>query len=73
MHNIFLIMLAANKIFIDYLHMTLKKLHVKYNPLHLEIFKAKVEKVQKNALNMHNYATLIPLYIMFYKIILIFK
>ena len=50
-------MLAANKIFIDYLHMTLKKLHVKYNPLHLEIFKAKVEKVQKNALIIHNYAT----------------
>ena len=47
MHNLFLIMLATNTNFIDYVHMTLIKLHVKFKPLTLKIFRATVEKVQK--------------------------
>ena len=38
MHNLFLIMLATNTIFIDKVHMTLIKLHVKFKPLPLKIF-----------------------------------
>ena len=38
MHNLFLIMLATNTIFIDLVHMTLTKGHVKCKPLPLKIF-----------------------------------
>ena len=37
MHKLFLIMLAKNTIFIDELHMTLTKLHVKFKPLPIKI------------------------------------
>ena len=47
MHNLFLIMLAKITIFNDKVHITLKKLRVKFKPLPLKIFRAKVEKVQK--------------------------
>ena len=44
MHKIFLIMLATNTTLV---HMTLIKLHVKFKPLPLQNFRAKVGKVQK--------------------------
>ena len=47
MHNLCLIILATNTIFIDLLRITLPKLHVKLQPHPLKIFWAKVEKVQK--------------------------
>ena len=47
MQNLFLIMLGTNTIFIDLVHMTLTKDHVKFKPLPLKIFRAKVEKEQK--------------------------
>ena len=49
MHNLSLIILAKNTIFIDLLNITLPKLHVKLEPHFLKNFWAKVEKVQKNA------------------------
>ena len=47
MHKLLLIMLATKTIIIDYVHMALIMLHVKFKPLPLKIFRAKVEKVQK--------------------------
>ena len=47
MHKLFLIMLAKNTIFIDLVHMTLTKYHVKFKPLPIRIFRAKVEKERK--------------------------
>ena len=47
MHNVCLIMLATNTIFIDLVRITLSKLHVKFQPHPLKMFWAKVEKVQK--------------------------
>ena len=38
MHNVLLIMIATNTIFIDKVHITLTKLHVKFQPLPLKIF-----------------------------------
>ena len=39
MHNLFLIMIATSTIFIDWVHMTLPKLHVKFKPLPLTVSK----------------------------------
>ena len=47
MHNLFLIMLATNTIFIEEVHITIKKLHLKFQSLPLKIFWAKVEKIEK--------------------------
>ena len=47
MHKLSQIMIATNTIFIDWVHMTLIKFHVKFKPLPLKIFKLKVENVQK--------------------------
>ena len=57
MHNLFLIMLATNTVFIDWVHMTLTKLHEKFKPLPLKIFRVKVEKVQK----MHKLCIIMPI------------
>ena len=47
MHKLFLIMHATKTIFIDYVHMALIKLRVKFKPLAFQNFRAKVGKVQK--------------------------
>ena len=47
MHKLSPIMIATNTIFIDLVHMTLTKDHVKFKPPPLKIFRAKVEKEQK--------------------------
>ena len=49
MHNLCLIILATNNIFIDLLCFTLPRLDMKLQPHPLKIFLAKVQKVQKNA------------------------
>ena len=55
MHSLCLIMLARNTIFIDLLHITLPKLHVKFQPHPLRDFLRKGKK-SKGALMMYNYA-----------------
>ena len=47
MHDLCLIILATNTIFIDFQRITLLKLHVKLHPHPLKIFWAKVENPQK--------------------------
>ena len=47
MHNLCLIMLTTNTIFIDFLRITLPKLFVKFQPHSLQTFLIKVDKVQK--------------------------
>ena len=47
MHNLGLIIIATNTIFIDLLRITISKLHVTLQPHPLKILGAKVEKVQK--------------------------
>ena len=47
MHNLCLIMLATSTIFIDQVPITLRKLHVEFQPIPLKIFLSKVEEVQK--------------------------
>ena len=44
-----------NLCFIDVVHITLSKLHVKFQSHPLNIFRAKVEKVEKTQ-TMHDYA-----------------
>ena len=46
MHNLFLIVLATNTIFIHYVHMTLIMFHVKFKPLPQDI----LNKIVKNDL-----------------------
>ena len=50
------IILATNTIFIDLLRITLPKLHVKLQPHPLNIFLAKLEKVQKT----HEFYIIMP-------------
>ena len=45
MHNLCLIMITTNTIYIDLQRITLQKLHVKFQPHPLKIFWEKVEKL----------------------------